>query len=189
MFWAVLHQLLTPIRYLFIRHPAKRLLDWVVPALLASIVTSALLSLPHPVRVLGESGLISIFTNLLQILVGFYIAALAAVATFERSGMDEPLAGEPVQMVELCNGHLTTVNLTRRRFLSMMFGYLSFLGLALYFFGALVTLLAENLRVVIPDEMRISAIGAFLFFYLFWASNLLVTTLLGLHYLSDRIHR
>ncbi|MBK1717551.1 hypothetical protein CKO27_07835 [Thiocystis violacea] len=180
---------MTPVRYLRIQHPAKRLLDVIVPALMAGLATACLMLLPYPVRLLGDSGLISVFTDLLQILVGFYIAALAAVATFDRPGMDAPLDGEPARLIERRNGALVPVNLSRRRFLSMMFGYLSFLGLVLYFWGALAGLLAENLRDTIPVEIYVFAVPACLFLYLFWICNLLVTTLLGLHYLSDRIHR
>ncbi|MFD2114095.1 hypothetical protein [Thiorhodococcus fuscus] len=188
-FWAVIPQLFTPARYLRIEHSAKKWLDWLVPLLIAIIEIAALKALPYEVPLFGEKGLISIFTGLLQILVGFYIAALAAVATFDREGMDLPMQGEPFVLRERHNGPVTPVPLTRRRFLSMMFGYLAFLSFGLYFLGAGAELLAENFRAIIPSAWQWLTRDVFIFSYLFSTSNLLVTTLLGLHYLSDRIHR
>lgn len=189
MIWAALPQLLTPIRYLRIRHSAKVFLDWLIPACISVLATTCLMAFPQPVRLHGSSSLISVFTDLLQVLVGFYIAALAAVATFDRPSMDAPIDGEPMLLYERRNGARVPVHLSRRRFLSMMFGYLAFLALGLYFLGAIANLLAQNLLSVIPVAMHKVATAAFLLCYLFGISSLFVTTLLGLHYLSDRIHR
>lgn len=72
-----------------------------------------------------------------------------------------------------------------------MFGYLSFLSFVLFGISAFGNLLEPNINALIPYDakafwyVRWSFVGAFLFL----ASNLLVTTLLGLYYMTDRIHR
>jgi hypothetical protein len=61
------------------------------------------------------------YSNLLYVLPGFYIAALAAIATFNAPTMDVPLDG---QNTELCSQeeNIQTRKLTRRRFLCLLFG-------------------------------------------------------------------
>src|SRR5258706_8987546 len=75
------------------------------------------------------------FTDLLQVLTGFYIASLAAVATFNKPGLDDPMAGDPPTLREDYCAITTVKPLTRRRFLCLLFGYLSWLSLFLYFIG------------------------------------------------------
>ena len=189
MLWAAVKPLLTPLGYLRIRHPLKAWLDWRIPGILAATLTGSLLALPLPVVMVGPGGLITVITGLLQILIGFYVAALAAVATFDRPTMDQPVDGDPMMLTVRRQGPPVEIYLSRRRFLSYLFGYLAWLSLALYFSGALVNLLADNLRTILPPAIQELAEAAFLLVYLLLTLNLLITTMLGLHYLSDRIHR
>lgn len=187
--WSALAQLFSPLSYLRIRHPLKVWFDWVVPATVAAACIAIVIVLPKPLPILGDDGLITVITGLLQILVGFYIAALAAIATFQREGLDNLLSGDPAQLNVVRNGVPRTMLLSRRRFLCYLFGYLAFSGLALYFIGASANLLSANLQALIPTGWASLAKYVSAGLYLFWTANVLVTTLLGLHYLTDRIHR
>lgn len=187
--WSALGQLLTPLSYLRIRHPLKAWFDYVVPAITAVTVTVVLLSLPVSVPLLGESGVISVVTGLLQILVGFYIAALAAVATFAREGLDEPMSGDDALLMVERMGHKIHAKLSRRQFLCYLFGYLAFSALALYFLGSLANLLKGNFELLFSSYTLPYLRHLAFALYVFWTSNVLVTTLLGLHYLTDRLHR
>ncbi|MCK1670190.1 hypothetical protein [Bradyrhizobium sp. 153] len=70
------------------------------------------------------------------VLTGFFIAALAAVATFGKQEMDDPMPGEPpVRLEHTINTETYYENLSRRRFLSFLFGYMAFLTLVLYVVG------------------------------------------------------
>ena len=121
-------------------------------------------------------------------LIGFYIAALAAIATFPSATLDEEISGNPTQLNVMRRGTQLTITLSRRRFLSYLFGYLAFMSLFLFITG--VALLTADITID-SKEINLSYIckllGASVYF--FWVYNTLVATLLGLHYLTDRIHR
>lgn len=184
-------RLLRPLDYLRIQHDDKGRYDWFYPYIAAGTFTALLAFLPGELKIVGPDGLLSIFTGILQILVGFYIASLAAVATFNRPAMDDPMQGDPPTLRDWRRGELIQRDLTRRQFLSMMFGYLAFASIGLYFVGAFTNLLAPQLAAAItfPWWLEWTARWLGLLVYLFAAANLVVTTLLGLFYMSDRIHR
>ncbi|MEE9339777.1 MAG: hypothetical protein V3U87_17030 [Methylococcaceae bacterium] len=132
-------QLLSPLNHLRIQHSQKYLFDYFIPlviALIALIVLIGLMALPVSINIFGHNGLISVITGLIQILVGFYIAALAAVATFQKEGLDSFLAGEGATLVVQRRGIEKSIQLTRRKFVCYLFGYLAFVGIALYFIGS-----------------------------------------------------
>lgn len=185
----VFTQLLTPLSYLRIRHPVKPWFDWYVPLIMTTPVFLVLLFLPKDVDIFGNNGLIFIITDLIKILVGFYIAALAAIATFHRDQMDQVLSGDSAILTVNRKGVIKQSDLTRRRFLCYMFGYLAFMGIFIYFVGAAATLLYSNLQVLPNLWWVIGLKWFFIYCYLFITANLLSTTLLGLHFMTDRIHR
>lgn len=187
--WAAVEPLITPLNYLRVRHRIKRLLDFHFPLAGAGFVMAVILFLPERVPILGPGGIISVITDLLQILVGFYIAALAAVATFANPAIDRELDGDPMLITVKRRGQKRELSLTRRRLLSLLFGYLAFLSLSLYFAGSVANLLRNNLVLLIPVELQAVTGYFFLFFYLFLTANLITTTLFGLHYLAERVHR
>jgi hypothetical protein len=184
-----IRQLFTPLSYLRIKHPQKYLFDIFIPLAITIIVQVFLMVLPKPIMIVGENGLISIITGLIQILVGFYIASLAAVATFQGIGLDEPLAGDHATLMVKRRGVSKPIQLTRRKFVCYLFGYLAFVGIFLYFIGSASGLLNESIKAFIPSCYFVVVKWLFIFCYLFASSNLIVTTLLGLYYLTDRIHR
>ena len=186
---SALKQLFTPLAYLRIKHTVKPWFDWIAPLLVSVVGISVLYSLPKSIDIFGNNGLIFIITDLIKILVGFYIAALAAVATFQNEPMDRTFDGDQATLHVVRKGVDKTATLTRRQFLCYLFGYLAFMGVVIYFLGAIVTLLAANLRMLGGGMLFDGAKAIFIFFYLFITANSLTTTLLGLHFLTDRIHR
>ena len=176
----VILQLLTPAKYLTIRATTydKIWVDWVFPALAALVVTYAWVRWPAVVPLAGKSGLIESIGALMQVLVGFYVAALAAVATFTGSSLDENVIGMTMDGKPL----------RRRLLLSYLFGYLALLSLALYvlmlFKGVPV---AAAQHVIAPVGLAIKYVAAFIYQFIFW--QMIFVTLFGLFYLTDRIHR
>jgi hypothetical protein len=184
--------LLKPIDYLRIKHPYKIRYDLFAPLCLAAPVLLLFVLAPEPVPVFGESGLLSIFIAFLPILTGFYIAALAAIATFDKPSMDRVMPGSPPMTLLIERlGVQGDEELTRRRFLCLMFGYLSFLGFLLFGVSAFSNLFAENIQYVALHLGGYFASFRFLCIacYLFVVSHLLAVTFWGLYYLTDRIHR
>src|SRR5262245_46233248 len=85
--------------YLRIRHgeglfQSKRLYDFVLPSTLAFATCAIFYWLDIPLSVFSHDELVKRITDILVLMIVFYMAALAAVATFEREGIDKRLKGE-----------------------------------------------------------------------------------------------
>lgn len=118
-------QLFTALGYLRINLKGKLYFDWGYPFLAALLFTSAIYVFDIDVRFFGEGGLVTTATNLFGILIGFFITALAAVATFSNRSVDKTLNGH--------GAYIGGEELTRRQFLCLLFGYLTFLAFCLFF--------------------------------------------------------
>lgn len=182
-------RLFRPLDYLRVRHSEKIKYDLYLPLILSFLLTVVLLLLPKPVHIFGSSGLIKIITEILQILTGFYIASLAVISTFKKEGMDDVMPGKPMMLKVKIAGVFRDEELTRRRLLCLLFGYLALISIFLYFLGAGSNLLIENIKYLIPIKAHGYVKWSFIFLYLLVVSNLLITTLIGLFYMVDRIHR
>ncbi|MDV3465562.1 hypothetical protein R1G70_12935 [Stenotrophomonas sp. C960] len=177
----VINQLLTPARYLRIKSETheKLVIDYVLPALMALATTAAWGWRPDLLSMGGPSGIVTGVSSLIQVLVGFYVATLAAVATFPTSSLDED-----TNRIKLMGSALK-----RRRFLAYLFGYLALLSLflfvALLFRPMIHGLLAQVDHACLQRAMRL--VFVFIYQFVFW--QMVFITLLGLYYLTDRIHR
>jgi len=185
----VLSILIRPLNYLRITHSQKIHWDITIPLFLAILATLILSILPEKVQVFKEGGLIQEVNSLIQILAGFYIASLAAVASFNGSNLDEEMLGEPVQLSVKRGGRRLTLNLTRRLFLCSLFGYLAYMSILIYFLGVSANLLVENFIVIAPASVFGISKVVFVFVYLSVFFNVMIATLIGLYYMADRIHR
>ncbi|WP_216640693.1 hypothetical protein [Aeromonas sp. CU5] len=186
----VVKKLVAPMSYLRIFHSEKIWFDYFLPLFLAVVCTAGYAFMPKPFPLMGPSGLIVQINGLLQVLIGFYIASLAAVATFQGQGMDEFMDGTPPTLKEEIKGAKKIIKLSRRRFLSYLFGYLALMSLAVFFAGVVVNLVSPSLSQWFAgfDWGNYYKLGL-LFVYLFFICNVFITTLLGLYYLTVRIHQ
>ncbi|WP_168011917.1 hypothetical protein [Halomonas salinarum] len=184
-FRVIRYQVTRPLSYLAIDHEDKYLYDWVFPLLVLALASGLVhffdADLVNLIKY--SSGLASFVSGL----PGFFIAALAAVATFNRKDIDRDMAGENPPTVEtLVGDRKVKVVLTRRRFLCMLFSYLTALSIVLSVIG--LTPVAFDF--LSDGELNISFLSAifylFSFFILFF--QLVVSTLYGLYYLGDRVH-
>lgn len=182
-------KLLRPLDYLWIKHDHMAIYSFFIPMVLATAVIVLFWKLPAPVPLIIDGGIVPAITGLLQILTGFYIGSLAAVSTFGRPSMDKPMLGSTPLLIVRHNGKNIQEELTRRRFLSLLFGYLSFLSLVLYIIGATANIIEENTRLIVPANWMLFLTWSLFGIYFFVFCNLIITTLLGLYYMTDRIHR
>lgn len=182
-------RLLRPLDYVRIKHPEKPLYDLFIPALFTIIIVAVLMLLPQPIKMSGPDGLFESIVGLLQILTGFYIASLAAIATFKKPGMDKTMPGDPPTLKTTSRGKIRIDQLTRRRFLCLMFGYLALVSVFLYFLGKAALLTKGNMTQILPLNLYPVLKWSFISGFIFVTSNLITTTLLGLYYMVDRIHR
>lgn len=175
-----------PLQYLRISHSEKAKFDLVFPLVFAAFLSLPLISDRFRDEALKGLDILGRSSDLLSILTGFFIAALAAVATFGGKDMDLPMSGD--DKVTLKHAHHTET-LTRRRFLSFLFGYLALVSLAIYLSGFAFYALQTYLVQVCYPGAATWTFGIFWIGYSFLLGNLLSNTLLGLFYLTDRIHR
>lgn len=172
-------KIVTPIDYLMISHNEKTWFDFFLPAIASCIVVFVINVLPKDISLIGKDSLVSLVNGMLQILSGFYIASMAAVATFQKKGMDNVMDGVAPK--------LRGKKLTRRRFLTYLFGYLAFISITLYFVGGAVQLTSTSIK-----ELHLSQYGwlknTCLFIYLAFVCNILSTTALGMFFMIDKMH-
>lgn len=163
--------------YLGIVQSNKRDYDIYAPLFFVSVVASLILFFNFSI----EKTLFFVDkTNVFfAILPGFYIAALSAVATFNKPSIDKLIPDNPTPYVyQRTQGRDIKTELTRRRFLSMMFSFLASESLLLF----LLSLIAG----LIGSMKLFSVLYLFVFGFLFF--QMLVVTLWGLYYLSEKMH-
>ncbi|EOW6622091.1 hypothetical protein ACOZ0L_000944 [Cronobacter turicensis] len=163
--------------------------DWIAPFFLTlfSLGYFYLFNISEK-TIIEDGGVIKTIASFISNLPGFYIAALAAIATFNREQIDHPLIndkGSPSIDVRVTkeNGHVvnTTEPLTRRLFLCMLFAYLTALSIFIIIMNAFISPLLK-----IYSENLFPAIYIALFLFLSW--QMLISTFFSLYYLGNRIH-
>ncbi|WP_272582796.1 hypothetical protein [Providencia sp. PROV261] len=175
----VISKLFTPISYVRISHPEKRYFDFVLPIITSVLITLVICFLPNKVNLIGKDSLVSVVNGILQILSGFYIASMAAVSTFQKDGMDDVMKGDPPT--------LKGDELTRRKFLSYLFGYLAFMSIMMYFAGGAIQLVQGNLgqfELLKASWLKIGLV----FIYISVICNIIYTTILGMCFMIDKMH-
>jgi hypothetical protein len=195
MNWAI-RQLLTPFRYLLIQQgdtifKSKKVYDWMLPVILAAISTLLLLAFPGEHGMFSERGIIGGFRKLLEVMIPFYIVALAAVATFERKGLDDEMKGHPaVLKMRRATGIYSEHILTRRQFICYLFGYLSSSSLCV--FVALLTAgtFDKDIASIFYEclgsmTIYLKALVSFIVMIPVW--QIVITTLLGVYFMSERL--
>lgn len=124
-------------------------------------------------------------TTLMGVLVGFYIAALAAVTSFPNENLDNAMIGRSTTLKEKCGSRNEPIS--RRRFLSILLGYCAFMSIVIFLAGSFSSAISvkETYQNFALDWM---SVGCSLI-YTWMVSSLGTITLLCLHYLIDRMHR
>ena len=140
--------------------------------------------LPIKPSIIGTGGIIHQINSVIQILTGFYIASLAAVATFKSERLNEIMKGSDPATLMGPKGEET---LTRRRFLCLLFSYLVTLCFILIIAGVSAEIISKNLQ-LLPTEVFQGAKYVALLLYTFLVSQFIVVTLLGLYYIADKLH-
>lgn len=178
-------QIFRPILYLKIIHPQKSLVDWVYPICLALAYNLLMVTFKGFGWVVNSEKSLSFILGFLQTLPGFYIAALAVVASFGRRGMDQYISGVTPISKQMVYGELVDLKLTRRRFLAMLFSYLTFLSIVM------VVLTFAHLGIEISAEAGSLAIGLMTAFHIVYSIlffQLVIVTLWGVYYMGYRIY-
>lgn len=185
----LIYQLTRPFAYLKIEHPEKWKFDWLVPLVLNIITLFLFYFIGNGINIFGNNGFIDLISRFVQILPGFYIAALAAIATFNRTNIDQYMPEPTPKMDILISGQKNTISLTRRRFLCMLFSFLTAESIFLSLTSIFSLLFAPSISITIPMMFHELTIYFFIFFYTFLFWQMIVATFLGLYYLGDRLNQ
>ena len=199
MIWAA-REIFVPLNYLRIRHGrglfhSKRVYDVVLPTAFALITVIIFLSLGVSLSVFDHDDLVKRILDLLALMIVFYMAALAAVANFERKGIDELLrGGDAILWVRRANGGTKIEKkLSYRQFISYIFGFLSFLSLLLYISIVILSFMWPPIRDTFCQSQIycwvfskiIDPVLLYVVSFLIW--ELTFTSLLGIYFLTERI--
>jgi hypothetical protein len=182
------YQLTHPLSYLFIKDSSKWKIDWLIPFIIALLLSGGYDLLPHKEAWYNEKGIIKELQGLLQILPGFYLTALAAITTFNKKDLDYYLPKPTPKINILVNGHRILINLTRRKMLSYLFGYLTLLSLMLYISTVLGSAIAPSFHEIFGHYPELLSMSFTVLFQLFFW-QMIVITIFGLYQLCDRIHQ
>lgn len=199
MLWAC-RQLLVPMNYLRIRHGeslfrSKAVYDYVLPLIFTVFTCSIFVWLDIRLAIFDHQEFAKRLIDLLVLMIVFFMAALAAVATFDRKGIDQPLRGGDacLKVRNPKGGNYVDKRLSYRQFISYIFGYLSFLSLCLYIVIVVLSVAwpkFEQYFAIWPATYYIiqNIVDPILFFAVIFAVwQLMFTALLGIYFLTERI--
>jgi hypothetical protein len=181
---------LISLTYLSIKNDRKELIDWVLPLISGGVVFFLTVNLNNWGLYFGEKGVLMQLNGFVGIVIGFFVASLAAVAALPRSGdsLDMPMPGKPLLLTKKSGRVSEEISLSRRQFLSLLFGHLAMTAIFLFGFG-LVGIIVYALDISVYQPLAwipVNAIFASLYTFVF--GHILVGLSLGVYYLADRIH-
>lgn len=184
----MLRNILGPFGYLKIKHDFKTQIDWILPLFL-SVVTILLFfafDKNRNINFINSGSIVERILNFTQILPGFYIAALAAIATFQKNDIDQAMPSPAPKIVIEVKGKKVPSDLSRRRFLCSMFAFLTAESLLIIF----LCLFGLNILSLCNDFFK-ENYWIYLYFsiLIFAVWQMVIATFWGLFYLGDRLHR
>ncbi|MCE8509430.1 hypothetical protein KBY28_13340 [Ruegeria pomeroyi] len=182
---------LRSLNYLRVSHGYALWYNWIYPLVLGGATALGILQLVTATSLFEADGFVRSFTPVLSILAPFYIAALAAVATFSgNQSVDSPFdMSQPVLLKVIGDGgDWENIDVTPRHFLSLLFGYCTSLSIILLLVSIFAPFIAKLAEIAFCDWASFFLSTVFLVFA-FLMSQLFLGTFLGVYYLADRIHR
>jgi hypothetical protein len=136
--------------------------------------------LPERPALLGDKGVLKSICDFIVLLAAVFVAALAAVAAFDNETLDREMQGTTPTL----HGR----NLTRRQFVCYLFGYLAVISFSLFLAIVTANIVTPSLHVVLSERALwwTRAVSGNVFAFAFW--NMIVTTLLGIYFLVERVN-
>jgi hypothetical protein len=176
--------LLTPFGYVRIEFQSRAYFNLYLPLLCAGLCWLLLWFAGAKAPFSSNVGLLAHFTLPFATLVGFYIAALAAVASFQSASLDKPLKGKAAYVEVWSNRAQKMVKqeLTRRQFVVALFGYLAAVSMVFIVVGGLIKLLQSSRESLFTPTVEY--LLTFVGLVIVW--NVVCVTLLGIYFLADR---
>lgn len=170
----------------------------IISTILLALALSAPFLIADSSNFFHKDGFLDKVSSFSSVLTGFYVAGLVAVAAFS------PALGDVDATIE--EGKVTLKakspeeldhDLSRREYVSYLFGYLSSLSLIVTLFGITVVIVSTNIFIEdISFEMFsyvISISGAYIrgigiFFVCLLLAHMFIVTIQGIYYLTERLY-
>ncbi|MEH6683681.1 MAG: hypothetical protein V7664_04205 [Qipengyuania sp.] len=179
----------TSFQFLKLKSADLAFFQFIFPSL-GAIAAFAAIAMLSDWFIVDYRAMISSLNSFIGILIGFYIASLAAITSFPSETLDSEMKGKTPTLTKSVKGKRVVERLTRRRFLSILFGYCSVCSILIYIFGLLW--LGIKISKYSPEflmSVNVYLKWPFLAIYVWLCFSLITTTILALHYLIDRVHR
>lgn len=193
----MLYLISRPFAFMGVKHPTLTPFLRFAPLVVVVVFTLVFWIMPVRPSLTGDGSLSHHMITVFAILPGFFIAALAAVSTFNRPEIDEVMP-DPAPELKLRTGeHESFVPLTARMFTTHLFSYLtavSFFSVLFFVFADLSSPSVSHLVGLVPDlfwrDMLAETLALLYLACVIWlAAKIVLTTLIGLYFLAERIHR
>lgn len=193
----ILRQIRRPFAFNTIKSKDLAAVRTYVPGAITIALTLLYFVLPKQPDIIGDKRYLDYLLQIVGILPGFYIAALAAGATFANPSLDEPMPGKRPPTLKISRMGQSYEDVpTIRIFICHLFAYLSATSLVLAFALLLcielnpsmeyLTATFENIRFVVFATKSAQALAVMA--VTFYVAKLAVVTLHGLYFLAERMH-
>ncbi|GGL56088.1 hypothetical protein GCM10011392_08160 [Wenxinia marina] len=181
---------LRPLNFLRVRHPHDSFYNWTLPTLLACASQLLLYSLDYNSAAIFVRSSVEALISLLSVFVPFYVASLAAVATFNGpEKFDDPFEMQTPVTLEITGefGGSRTLHISPRYFLCLLFGYNAIISILL-----LLSCVVLSTYFEVVSETNVPAVWSFTLAWLplqimFFQTS--VFLLMAIYYLADYVHR
>ncbi|WP_146190631.1 hypothetical protein [Marinicauda salina] len=191
-----IRQITRPARYLLIIEDdapllsSKLFVEWVYPATLGAVTAIIYLLLPDKPRLIGPSGIFSAISDLFQLFAAFFLAALAAVASFDNPKLNEQPIGSKIFLYEWDNkaDESKRKYLNRRSYISYMFGYLAWMTILFFIIISLFEAMKGVCVLAIPTPTLYYINSFLLFMGMSIFFNVIFITISGISYLTERLN-
>jgi len=174
----------TPFKFLFIRFTGWRTYVWVTPTVISVVLVSLILWFPGGVKISGPDGLFGKLISILPVTGGFFVASLTVVMAQNQgvilgqfSGKSKPTLSNESEPI------------TRQRFLALLFGYLATSSFCMLILLSLAELFKDAALDILIQGVYNSAKIILIVGIVFWVCQMASITIIGLHYLTDRLYR
>jgi len=168
------------------------------PLCVSVFFSIAYLFWPTMLSITDDNGFIDKINNIVLILPAFFLAALAAIATFNRSELDIlPEDYDHLEMEMRVKGKMMVLPLTSRMFLTSLFSYLTGISFIILLFSSIVSLfwpgVHKIIALLVPGTPTLIAKeiadGIVVFFITLLFSRVIFCGAYGLYFLSEKILR
>lgn len=179
-----MHIFKTPFLFLRVSYPNATMISWIAPIIMSSSTMIVVYLLPGSINIGGADGFLERVITIMTISGGFFVTSLTVILTNESAVINGKFIGEGKPEI-ISEGEF----LTRKRFLSLLFGYISFISFCIVGIISFSLVVSSSFRIILNDitfEILEYVSGFILLTFLF---QIFLFSMVGLHYLADRLHR